>query len=138
MNRRNTCVNSSAIRDSLLIYSIEVQNTDGSAKTSTIDVIARDILSPYLRLRVEMWLEVIPRLSGSLFLLVSVLVIMKRCCSICPPKITSPTHEQEKRYSVTHSKDLVLVVENYMLHNHSMAKEIAGQTEITRIIISSI
>ncbi len=137
MNRRNTCVNSSAIRDSLLIYSIEVQNTDGSAKTSTIDVIARDLLSPYLRFRVEMWLEVIPRLSGNLFLLVSVLVIVKRCCSICLPKVTSPTNEQEKRYSVTHSKDLVLVVDSYMLHNHSM-KDIAGQTQITLIIISSI
>ena len=46
-----------------------------------------------------MSLEAIPRLSGNLMML-SLLVIVMRCCSTCLAKGTSQTKEQAQRYSV--------------------------------------
>ena len=80
---------------------------DGRPKTSMIDVITRGLLSPCLRSRTEMSLEATPRLSGHL--MVSMLVIVMRCCSTCLANVTSPTKEQEKRYTAAHHGDLNMV-----------------------------
>ncbi len=100
ISRKNTCVNFSATRGSLLTCSIEGQNMDGSYKTSTIDVTTRGLPSPCLRSKTETSSVAIPKLSGNLLLL-TMLVIVMRCCSTCLANVTSPTNEQEMRYSAT-------------------------------------
>ena len=75
-----------------------------------IDVITRGLLSPCLRSRTAMLLAVIPLLSGNLMMMVSLLVIVMRCCSTCLANVTSPTKDMDKRYSATHQGDLVMVL----------------------------
>ncbi len=74
-----------------------------------IDVITSGLLSPCLRLRMEMSLVATPRLSGNLMMMVRGLVIVMRCCSTCLANVTSPTKEQEKRYTAAHHVDLLMV-----------------------------
>ena len=50
-----------------------------------------------------------PTLSGHLMMMVSMLVIVVRCCSTCLAKGTSQTKEQAKRYTVTAILGLVLM-----------------------------
>ena len=57
-----------------------------------------------------MLLAVIPLLSGNLMMVVSIMVIVMRCCSTCLANVTSPTKEQEKRYAARHHMDLLMVV----------------------------
>jgi hypothetical protein len=86
---------------------------DGGVKTSIPDVITRGLLSLCLRSRTAMLLEAIPLVSGNLMMLVSMLVIVMRCCSTCLANVTSPTKEQEKRYTATHQWDLDMVMGSY-------------------------
>ena len=51
----------------------------------------------------------IPTLSGHLIPMVSLLVIVVRCCSTCLAKGTSQTKEQARRYGVAPLMGLVLV-----------------------------
>jgi hypothetical protein len=83
---------------------------DGWTKTSIPDVITRDLLSLCLRSIMAMSLVATPRLSGNLLIiLVSMLMIVMRCCSTCLANVTSPTNEQEKRYGATHHVDLIML-----------------------------
>jgi hypothetical protein len=86
---------------------------DGCGKTSTIDVTTRGLQSPCLRSRMEISLVATPRLSGNL-LIVSLLVIVMRCCSTFLANVTSPTNEQEKRYFAYIIVDLFMVTGSYV------------------------
>jgi hypothetical protein len=107
--RRNTCRNCSAIRNSSHTCCTEAQNTGGMPKTSTLGVITRGQLSPCSRSKEEIASEATPRLSGHLLMIVSMLVIVMRCCSTSLANVTSPTNEQEERYGAVRQGDLTLV-----------------------------
>ena len=84
---------------------------DGGPKYSMIDVITRGLLSPCLKSRMEMSSVATPRLSGNLLtVLVSMLVIVMRCCSTCLANVTSPTNEQDVRFSARQYLDLIMVI----------------------------
>ena len=84
-----------------------------------------------------MSLVAIPRLSGNLFNMVSMLVIVMRCCSTCLANVTSPTNEQEKRYVATQMRDLVMVTRSYVhVLNHLMVITSADHTKMIKAILS--
>jgi hypothetical protein len=63
------------------------------------------------------------RLSGYLFLfnMLSMLVIVMRCCSTCLANVTSPTNDMDKKYTAAHiGGDLVMVTKSYVHINHLM------------------
>ena len=96
ISRRDIYWNSWAIRESSLRISTEGLFMGGCSKTSTHGVTARDPLSPCLKSRKqENASAATPTLSGHL--MVSLLVIVVRCCSTCLAKGTSQTKEQAKR-----------------------------------------
>ena len=78
---------------------------------STHDVMERAQPSPCSRLKTQGTASAAtPTLSGHLsVILVSLLVIVVRCCSTCLAKGTSQTKEQARRYSVTARGGLALV-----------------------------
>ncbi len=79
----------------------------GCSKTSTQDVTARAPRSPCSKSRTQVNASAAtPTLSGHL--MVSLLVIVVRCCSTCLAKGTSQTKEQAKRYTVAEGWGLVL------------------------------
>jgi len=81
----------------------------GCTKTSTHDVTASDPPSPCSRSKTqESASAATSTLSGHL-MIVSMLVIVVRCCSTCLAKSTSQTREQAKRYSATAILDLLLM-----------------------------
>ena len=84
----------------------------GCIKTSTHDVTASAQRSPCSKSKTRGTASAAtPTLSGHLLLvyLVSMLVIVVRCCSTCLAKGTSQTKEQARRYSVTACMGLVLM-----------------------------
>jgi hypothetical protein len=107
--RSNTCRSCSKIRDSSHTCCSEAQNTGGCTETSTIGVTTRGQLSPCSRSEEVTASEATPKLSGHLLILVSMLVIVMRCCSTSLANVTSPTNEQEERYAVDGMRDLHLV-----------------------------
>ena len=84
----------------------------GGLKTSTNDVTASTPRSLCLKSKIQVNASAaIPTLSGHLtLLLVSMLVIVVRCCSTCLAKGISQTKEQARRYSVGVSGGLRLEV----------------------------
>jgi hypothetical protein len=82
----------------------------GCTKTSTHDVTASAPRSPCSKSKTQVNASVAtPTLSGHLLLLVSMLVIVVRCCSTCLAKGTSQTKEQARRYTVPAIGGLVLL-----------------------------
>jgi hypothetical protein len=78
----------------------------GSTKTSTHDVTASAPRSPCSKSKTRGTASAAtPTLSGHL--MVSMLVIVVRCCSTCLAKGTSQTKEQAGRYSVAEGLGLV-------------------------------
>ena len=82
---------------------------DGSARISTPGVITRAQLSPCSRLKTEIALEVIPRLSGNLLIMVSFSLIARPYCSTSHANVHSLIKGQERRYIVERIMDLDLV-----------------------------
>ena len=81
----------------------------GRPKTSINDVTVSTPLSPCSKSKTRRNAsEATPTLSVHLTL-VSMLVIVVRCCSTCLAKGTSQTKEQARRYSVAAISGLVLV-----------------------------
>ncbi len=79
----------------------------------------------------------IPRLSGNLIVMVSMLVIVMRCCSTCLANVISPTNEQEKRYTAAQQRDLVMVTMTYgHMVNHLMVITSAYHKHVELIIVS--
>jgi hypothetical protein len=82
-------------------------------------------------------LEASPKLSGHLILLVSMLVIVMRCCSTSLANFTSPTNDMEKRYTAVRIGDLYLVSMSYVHSmNHLMVIICAIQLQIEIDILS--
>ncbi len=109
--------------------------------TSTHDVTASAPRSPYSKSNAQVNASAAtPTLSGNL--IVSMLVIVVRCCSTCLAKGTSQTKEQARRYTVTARWGLVLLeVAVILVHmkNHLMVIEIiAGQMQIHLVIVSQL
>ena len=119
INRRHTYFNFLATRDSLHTCYTGGQNTDGNTKTSILDVIRREQLSPCLRSKTVTALEATPRLSGRLLVFwnlyfknvmkVNILVIMMPCCLTSLANVTSSIKEQVMRYIAWKKLDLILV-----------------------------
>ncbi len=85
---------------------------DGSAKTSTHDVMESAPQSPCSKSKTRGTASAAtPSLSGHLLNMVTMLVIVVRCCSTCLGKCTSQTKEQARRYCVAVMWGLILVVE---------------------------
>ena len=83
----------------------------GYTTISISDVTTKDPLSLYSRSKMVTASADTPRLSGHLlFLLVSLLVTVMRCCSTCLAAVTSQPNKQEKRYYAEVILDLVLVL----------------------------
>ena len=79
----------------------------GCVKTSTHDVTASTPQSPCSKSKTQVNASAAtPTLSGNL--IVSMLVIVVRCCSTCLAKGTSQTKEQARRYTVAAGMGLVL------------------------------
>jgi hypothetical protein len=112
----------------------------GSTKTSTNDVMASILRSPCSKSKTQGTASAAtPMLSGHLHLMVSMLVIVVRCCSTCLAKGTSQTKEQARRYSVTGIAGLVLVklAGSYVhIFNLLMVMVIAGPIQINLVIVS--
>jgi hypothetical protein len=133
--RRNTCRSCSVIRSSSHTCCSEGQNTGGIQKTSTLGVITRGQLSPCSRSKEEIASEATPKLSGHL--IVTMLVIVMRCCSTSLANVTSSTNEQEKRYSADLLRDLTLVGMSLVhILNHLMVMKSAVHLQITLFIVS--
>ncbi len=83
----------------------------GGTKTSTINVTARTPRSPCSKSKTQGTASAAtPTLSGHLLLvMITLLVIVVRCCSTCLAKGTSQTKEQAKRYGVAGILGLILV-----------------------------
>ncbi len=113
----------------------------GSSKTSTHDVTVSTPLSPSLKSKTRGTASAAtPTLSGHLTV-VSMLVIVVRCCSTCLAKGTSQTKEQARRYSVPAGGGLVLVeITGSYVHllNHLMVIVIAHQLQINLVIVSQL
>jgi hypothetical protein len=78
-----------------------------------------------------------PKLSGHLLMMVSMLVIVMRCCSTSLANVASPTNEQEKRYTAVSIMDLFLVTKSYVHGmNHLMVIMSADQMQIQIDIVS--
>jgi hypothetical protein len=75
----------------------------------TLGVITRGQLSPCSRSKEVTALEATPKHSGHLLHLISMLVIVMRCCSTSLANVTSPTNEEEERYTANIMRDLHLV-----------------------------
>ncbi len=113
----------------------------GCGKTSTHDVTAKTPRSLCLKSKIQVNASAaIPTLSGHL--LVSMLVIVVRCCSTCLAKGTSQTKEQAGRYCVAAGWGLVLVevmaVIYVQMMNHLMVMVIAGHVQINLVIVSQL
>ena len=81
----------------------------GCVKTSTHDVTASTLQSPCSESKTQVNASVAtPTLSGHL-VMISLLVIVVRCCSTCLAKGTSQTKEQATRYCVPAGLGLFLV-----------------------------
>ncbi len=81
----------------------------GCAKTFTHDVTASAPQSPCSKSKTQVNVSAAtPMLSGHLLILVTMLVIVVRCCSTCLAKGTSQTKEQARRYTVQACGGLVL------------------------------
>ncbi len=107
--RKNSCWNYWTIREWKQRFFTEGLFMGGWRKTSTNDVTARAPRSPCSRSKTQgTALAATLTLSGHL--LVSILVIVARCCSTCLAKGISQTKEQAKRYGVTPFWGLVLLV----------------------------
>ena len=107
--------------------------------TSTHDVTARAPQSLYSKLKKQVNASAAtPTLNR---LLVSMLVIVVRCCSTCLAKGTSQTKEQATRYCVAAIMGLVLmeVALSYVhMMNHLMVMVIANHLQITLVIVSQL
>jgi hypothetical protein len=136
--RRNTCRSCSAIRDSSHTCCTEAQNTGGIRKTSTLGVITRGQLYPCSRSKAGTASAATQKLSGHLLaLVVCLMVIVMRCCSTSLANVTSPTNEQDGRYTAVIISDLFLVIKSYVQGtNHLMVILTANQMQITVIIVS--
>jgi hypothetical protein len=108
--RRNTYLNCSATRNSSRTCCIKAQSMGGMPKTFTHGAITRGQPSLCLRSKTVTASAASPKLSGNL--LISLLVIVMRCCSTCLANVTSPTKEKEKRYGATQVGDLVMVTQS--------------------------
>jgi hypothetical protein len=83
---------------------------DGCRKTSTHDVKASAPQSPCSKSKTRGNASAAtPTLSGHSLIMLSMLVIVVRCCSTCLAKGTSQTKEQARRYAVAAGRGLVLV-----------------------------
>ena len=81
----------------------------GITKTSTHDVTASAPRSPCSKSNTQVNASAAtPTLSGHLIFMVSLLVIVVRCCSTCLAKGTSQTKEQARRYAVQATGGLIL------------------------------
>jgi hypothetical protein len=113
----------------------------GCAKTSTRDVTASALPSPCSKSKAqESASAATPTLSGHL--MISLLVIVVRCCSTCLGKGTSQTKEQATIYTVAGVMALVFmeVVTMSYVHilNHFMVMVIAGHFQINLVIVSQV
>jgi hypothetical protein len=110
----------------------------GRGKTSTIGVITRGPLSPCSRSKEVSASEATPKLSGHLLLvMVVMLVIVMRCCSTSLANVTSPTNEQEMRYTAVVLGDLTSATRSYVqCMNHLMVILTAVHMQMTLNIVS--
>ena len=105
--RKNTYLNCWATRESKLRFCTPGLFMGGSSKTSILDVMASTPRSPYSKSKKRGNASAVtPTLSGHL--MISLLVIVVRCCSTCLAKGTTQTKERAKRYGVRASGGLVL------------------------------
>ncbi len=108
--KKNSCINSWVKSYFMLFFSTRGLFMGGSTKTSTQDVTARTPQSHCSKSRTQVNASAaLPTLSGHLLFLVSMLVIVVRCCSTCLAKGTSQTKEQAQRYTMAAVWGLVLM-----------------------------
>ena len=108
--------------------------------TSTLDVIKRAQPSVFLRSKMETASVAIPRLSGPIHFLKSMLLIMMQCFLTFLANDTFKTKEQVKRYFAKVTLDLILELretETYVhLMNHLTVIETADQMQINLVMVS--
>ena len=110
MFKRNcTWLNSLAIRDSLLFFSIEDLFTAGCAKTSILDATRKVRPSACSRWKMETASEGIPLLSGSHLILVSILETLMHSYLTWLAPANSLPKDQAKIYGARKVVDLFLV-----------------------------
>ena len=115
----------------------------GCIETSTHDVTASAPRSRCSKSKTRMNASAAtPTLSGHHLTMLSLLVIVVRCCSTCLAKGTSQTKEQARRYSFTAGRGLVLVEVEMMSYvhgfNHLMVMVIAIHMQINLVIVSQL
>ncbi len=141
--RRNTYLNCWATIESRLRFCTPALFMGGWLQTSTHDVTTRNPRSPCLKSKTQGTASAAtPTLSGYLIGLVSLLVIVVRCCSTCLAKGTSQTKEQAMRYTVTAIGGLGLkemaTLSYVQCMNHLMVIISAIHMQISLVIVSQL